>query len=395
MKQYLLLAALLCNAALLSAQELTRFEKNGKCGFKDAAGNVIIKPIYNYASYSFTSLGGVSNKAGWAVIDNQGNLLTGFTYAGVGNAKGYGLVPVYTEKGFMGVDRYHGLVNRSGKEIAAPHYNSVEILSNDLALVEEYGKYGIMNSSGQLVLPVEFEKDALKIFTNIQPNGAYFKNGRWKAFSYDGGSLRLWKYDDIALAGEFIWPVRYQNKWGFTDTLGREIVSPKYDSVGIYGGGVTWVAIAGKKGVIDSRGNVLVPVKYDRISSHGTENYQVCIAGKCGLTNATGRELVPLKYSLIAAFTEGLAAVQGAGKWGFVDEAGREVIPLQFDGVLSFSDGAAAVRVNNKIGFIDKKGNLMIAAQFDKVVEPFYKGKAIVSRDGKEIYIDKSGKEIR
>lgn len=395
MKNLCFLLLFVCNALALSAQPFTRFEKNGKYGFKDAAGKIVVKPTYQSTSYEFSSLGGVSNKDGWAVINNQGQVLTGFVYSGVGDAKGYDLIPVYKGTGFMEVNRYLGIVNKAGNEIARPQYTFVEILSNELAIVAMYDKYGILNSANQLVIPMQFTKEQLKVFTNIQPNGAYLEKGQWKAFSFAGNSLKKWKYDDIRLEGEYLWPVKYRNKWGYVDTLGREIVSTGFDSVGIYAGGVSWVALAGKKGVMDKEGKLVVPVQYDRIALHGKGNYLVAVKGKYGLVNPQGAELLPLQFDAIDQFSENFAAVKLNSKWGFVNQFGKLVITPLYDDALSFSDGLAAVMLNKKVGFINKEGKMVISPQFDSVVESFYKGKAIVSINGQEIYIDATGKEIK
>jgi hypothetical protein len=394
MRIFCLLILFFCCTSAVTAQELTQFEKNGKYGFKDASGTIVIKPIYDGASYSFTSLGGVRKKDKWAVINRQGEVLTDFVYDGVADAKGFDLVPVYKGMGFMGVNHYYGIVNKSGVEIAAPHYTTLEIASNDLAVVSDSGPYGILNSYGQFVLPMAYSKETLKIFTNIQPNGAYFENGQWKAFSFDGPTIKRWKYDDIVIEGEHLWPVKKGNKWGYADTLGRELVSPSYDSVGIFSGGISWVSIAGKKGVINNKGTLVIPVKYDGIGLDNFGNYLLYENDKWGLANKFGIITIPVKYEAIAQFKEELCAVRLNGKWGFVDPYGKEVIAPSFDQALSFSDGAAAIVLHNKVGFINKAGTIIIEPQFDDVVESFYKGKAIVVKDQKEIYIDKSGKEI-
>jgi hypothetical protein len=385
-----------CTTLYLPAQELFSFKKNDKYGFKDAAGNMVVKPVYESASYSFTSLGGVSKDGKWAVINNRGQLLTDFVYSGgVGDAKGFDLIPVYNASGFMGVNHFFGLVNKAGVEIAPPDYVFVEIVSNELAIVSSSGFYGILNAAGQYVLPMEYSKEALKVFTNIQPSGAYYKDGQWKAFSYNGATIKKWKYDDIVIEGEHLWPIKYHNKWGYADTLGRELVSTIYDSVGIFSGGIAWVSIGGKKGVMNNKGTLVIPAMYDGIVLDKTGNYYLSANGKWGLANKEGSAILPVKYDVIGQVSEELYPVKLDGKWGFADAAAKEVIALLYDGVLPFSDGVAAVVLHNKVGFINKAGVIIIEPQFDDVVESFYKGKAIVVKDQKEIYIDKNGKEIK
>jgi hypothetical protein len=378
----------------LPAQQLLRFEKNGKYGFKDASGNIVVKPIFDGASYSITSLGGVSKKGHWAVINHKGEVLTGFVYSGVGNAKGFDLVPVYNSWGIMDANQFYGIVSKTGLEVAKPENVFVEIVSNELAIVSRSRSYGLMNVAGQFVLPMEFSKETLKIFTNIQPNGAYYQNGNWKAFSFNGPGIKKWKYDNIVIEGEHLWPVKYANKWGYVDTLGRELIIPVYDSVGVFAGGIASVSIAGKKGVMNNKGTLVVPVQYDGIVLDRAGDYHVYANGKWGLINKQGNTLLPVKYEAIGQFTEDLCEVKLNGKWGFVDAAAKEVAAPMYDDVLPFSDGVAAIVLHNKVGFINRAGNIIIEPQFDDVVESFYKGKAIVVKDQKEIYIDKNGKEI-
>lgn len=387
---------LLCSGFCLSAQTLVRFERNKKYGFRDESNKVVVSPIYDYATDTIRSLGGVSNKDGWAVINNKGQVLTDFIYkGGVGNSNGFDLVPVTMASGFMNVNQYHGIVNKYGKEVVTPHYSFVEIQSNDLAVVDDYGKYGIINSSGQLVLPLQYSKETLVVYKNIQPNGTYYQNGQWKAFSFDGNTIRKWKYDNIIVQGEYMWPVKYNNKWGYVDATGREVVGASFDSVGIFSGGIAWVANNGKKGVIGINGRLVLPVDYDQVLVDGTGNFYVSANGKCGMLDKQGSEIIPVKYSSLLPFQEDLAAVLLNNKWGFVNQSGKLVITPQYDGAASFSDGVAAVAVNKKVGFINKEGKMVIQPQFDGVVEPFYKGKAIVVLAGKEIYIDAAGKEIK
>lgn len=380
----------------LSAQFLSRFEKNGKYGFRNAAGQIVVKPEYEYATEQVQGLGGVRKDGLWAVINQQGKLVTDFRYnGGVIDAKGFDLVTVYRSSGLMGVNHYYGLVDKHGQEIIPPENMVVQVLSNELAMVSQRDRFGIVNASGETVLPQQYSKDELKVFASRQPNGIYLENGKWKAFSFDGKQLKKWKYDAIYLEGESQWPVRLNQQWGFVDTLGREVVPPTYDSVGIYAAGVAWVSVAGKKGLINKQGTLVLPILYDRIAVYPSGHYLVFAVGKCGLADPTGKTVVPLKYEFVDQFKEGLAAVQLNGKWGYVNPAGKEAIAPRYDAVLPFSDGMAAVVQSKKIGFIDKAGKLVIAPQFDDVVESFYKGKAIVVKGNTEVYIDARGNEIK
>ncbi len=63
------------------------------------------------------------------------------------------------------------------------------------------------------------------------------------------------------------------------------------------------------------------------------------------------------KYEERSAYYEGLAAVRMGDKWGFIDRTGKEVIPLQYDYALYFENGKASVTLNGKDIYIDANGN--------------------------------------
>lgn len=60
---------------------------------------------------------------------------------------------------------------------------------------------------------------------------------------------------------------------------------------------------------------------------------------------------------------------------------------------MRFSDGLAVVKKDGKYGFIDRTGKEVIPLIYDDAYG-FYDGLAAVEKDGKMGYIDRTGKEI-
>lgn len=70
--------------------------------------------------------------------------------------------------------------------------------------------------------------------------------------------------------------------------------------------------------------------------------------------------MVPVIYDYVGSFSEGLAKV-GRGwnrtrEYGYIDKSGKEVIPFIYDDADSFSEGLAKVKKDGKEGYIDKSG---------------------------------------
>jgi hypothetical protein len=124
------------------------------------------------------------------------------------------------------------------------------------------------------------------------------------------------RYDWIGNFYEGRASVELNDKWGFVDLDGKEVVPPIYDLVGRFSEGRARIKLDGKWGVIDLEGNVVVSLLYDWVRS----------------------------------FRQGRSVVERNGKWGVVDLDGNEVIPCWYTDVERQSYGfKAAHRVSPNI----------------------------------------------
>lgn len=149
---------------------------------------------------------------------------------------------------------------------------------------------------------------------------------------------------------------------------------------------------------------------------------------KVGFINTNGKMVVPLQYDDANSFSEGLASVKVGDKWGFIDKAGKLVIKPQYatniyegsydiGSVGNFSEGLAYIVKNEKVGFIDKTGKVVINPIYDQIIDNlsgdslpmdyelissnhyagisvFRNGLAVVVKDGRFGFIDKTGKTV-
>jgi hypothetical protein len=102
-------------------------------------------------------------------------------------------------------------------------------------------------------------------------------------------------------------------------------------------------------------------------------------------------------------FSEGVAAIlsraPGGSRWGYVDKDGNRVIRPAYLMAGPFRGGLAAVAVKPKKdpvqwGYIDHAGKMVIPPTFASA-QSFSGGLALVSlEDGRQGYIDKSGKYV-
>lgn len=241
------------------------------------------------------------------------------------------------------------LVGMSGLGLAAQTKNAVS--DNALFPYEIDGKYGYINSHGQVVIEPKFEK------------ASYFSEGR-AAVSVNG-------------------------KYGYIDLYGKLTIKPDFDFAVAFSEGAARIVKDGKTGFIDKDGNFIIQPVFEFADAF---HDGLASVSPSGYINKQGVRVLEKSHA-VGRFSKGLAPAGEGNNYGFINKEGVFQISPQFERADRFSEGLAAVKKGGKWGYIDVKGNMIIEPQFDKALWFSY-GLANVSKDGKYGFIDKSGATI-
>ena len=102
-------------------------------------------------------------------------------------------------------------------------------------------------------------------------------------------------------------------------------------------------------------------------------------------------------FKTVVEFRGGYAIVGDGRKYGVVDVKGKVVCPVKFDAIESnYSEhypDMCLVRLNGKLGLVDKQGREAVKPVYDDI-GPISNGAMQVSKDGKDFYIDASGRRL-
>lgn len=344
-----------------NTKNLFPVSENGKWGYVDEHGAMIIKPQFEMASDFKDGLArivaidkiGYKNKYGY--IDKSGRMVVEPNYDQAGDFSD-GLAVVSK-------DYRSGYIDVAGKEVIPLQFVEAFDFSEGLAAVhiqsENGSDWGYINKKGEVVIPPKF----------------------FKAFDFHGGVAKV-------IDGKF----GEANLQGFINTKGDFIIKPRFSLTGEFAEGLIPVEIGG----YDKKMG-------ERLYSH--------ISGKWGYVDKTGKIIISPKFDNADEFSEGLANVTIGNKYGYINKSGQIVIKPQFEFSSNsyrcayFSDGLACFERDGKIGFIDKTGKVVIEPQFDfatKFIDGFSQVSFPVSNSspGKEYkypgdgLIDKTGKII-
>ena len=345
------------------SEGLARVEKDGKAGFIDRTGALVIPMDFDADRGSFFSEGlalvwtggrymdstqRVMEGGKCGFIDRTGNIVIPLEYDDA-TAFSEGLAAV-----LKGNERY--LINQNGEVVVTldAFYNyrgigssyigmGIEPFSDGLAGVMKGDKHGFIDKTGNEVIPV----------------GKY--DPAWRPFSEGLTVVRRSILVDNRPT--------YRSDFGFINTSGELVIPFQFSQAFSFSEGLASVSNGNKWGVINTLGEVVIPFEYDRIGpfSEGLMSFEK--DGKQGYMDETGNVIISLEYEQaslsfsspsLSPFRNGFAVVHGLfgddvrgsimdatayEKWGVIDKTGQEVIALEYDFISSFNEGLAVIFV--------------------------------------------------
>jgi hypothetical protein len=290
--------------------------QDGKYGYINDKGKIIISPQFDYAENFSEELAAVNIGGGWG-----------------------DLRPVEGGK--------WGYINACGTLVVSPQFDYAMDFSEGRAAVCIKNKWGFINKKGEIMVAPQFE---------------------W-AFNFSEG---------VALVKVSLQTRQGQTRlFGYIDLDGNFVIRPQFASASSFFAGLAAVVVnAGDKyRFINKKGETVIPPQFDYYVSEFfpwkfSEGLVAVVAGeKWGFINKAGRYVINPQFDTAANFSEGLAAVNIDQKWGYINKKGEVVIKPQFEYACSFSEKLAAVKVgmdpNQRWGYIDKAGNFVINPQYE------------------------------
>ncbi|MBO7570652.1 MAG: WG repeat-containing protein [Bacteroidales bacterium] len=197
----------------INPDDMHQIIENGKRGYIDKDGNIIIEPKYDMIEIF---------KDGLARVSVGADTTMGYYYRRGGK---YGYIDAtgkividtifdeieYFEDGLarFKINGKRGIIDKAGNYVVKPLYEDLGFFSEDLARVKSDGKWGYIDRSGKYVIEPQYE------------------------FAY-GFS------DGVA-------SVRVDGKFGYIDKTGKFVITPQFADAGSFLGGLACVSMGGDK----------------------------------------------------------------------------------------------------------------------------------------------------
>ena len=230
----MMLAALLIGGAtftIYAQTSLSPVEKNGKWGFEDSDGNIVVS--YKYDDVMVYDDGIAEVRIGddetgkYGLFDTKtGKEIAPCKYSSVMTFSNDSIARVMI--GDYETDKY-GLIDiRTGKELTTLTYDDINDFCEGLARVKigdyDTGKYGFINTKGKTVVPCKYgdAEDFSEGLAAVSLDGEKYGYINTKGetvipLKYDGAGSFSEGFAKVRIAGDAL-----EGNWGFIDTTGKK-----------------------------------------------------------------------------------------------------------------------------------------------------------------------------
>ena len=196
----------------------------------------------------------------------------------------------------INVSGKYGFIDRSGKTVIAPQFDSTGGFSEGLASVRVGTKWGYINTKGIVAITPQF---------NV---AMPFRYGRAR--------------------------VQLADRFGYIDKEGKYIGSPTFLWASEFSGEFAAVQTADRAlALVNQSGKTVLLTNVDTLAyAFNSGLLPAASGGKWGFMDTTGKWVIDPQFEGVAGFADGRAPVLVGGRWGYIDQRGKFVVNPQYDG---------------------------------------------------------------
>jgi hypothetical protein len=281
-----------------------------------------------------------------------------------------------------------GFIDQTGKIVIPTEFKQAMRFSEGLAAIKVADKIGFIDQTGRIVIAPQFSSRGVFEMYIFSEGLAQARIEDKIGFIDKTGKFAIpTQFDDAAPFFDGLAAVTLNKKFGFIGKDGKFVIDSQFDGAGPFVNGLAAVKVGEKFGYVDKTGKIVISPQFDRAFPFSEEGLAlVVIDEKIGFINRSGT------YAIGPQFNSGgwFSPVPWEFAFFLTPEIGR----------VSFSEGLAPVKnEHGKIGYVNTTGKIVINYQFDEAL-PFFNGMAFVVRkqsqpSGEESgWIDKQGRFV-
>lgn len=268
----------------------------------------------------------------------------------------------------------YGVIDRIGNTIVKPIYLSISNYDNGIAILKDYDGYSLININGHVIT-----KEKYDLMVKINDYYMVAKNNKYGYINNSGEIIIPLIYDYIGEYSTNLIPIKNNNKYGFINAYNKLIINTIYDNIckvgNEYIGLIKKDNGVEKEQIINKEENIVSDLPEDTYIFNSSDN--LLIANKLinentltGCIDLSGNTIIPFIYDNIRPFKQNIAIAKLNNKYGVIDKNNNIIVDFKYDEISNFYNGHAITKNNNldKYGLIDSKGNTILPEVFNNII---------------------------
>lgn len=224
-------------------------------GFINKEGKLAIPFLYESA-YSFSEgLVAVKKNGYWGFLNKDGKEIIPIIYDKIeaqytGKDIVYGFHDGFAKVKLNNTDVY---INKDGRNIMSSNYKRIDGIGEGLAkVINNDDLYGFIDNTGKEVIICQY--DSASVFEN--GISIILKNGKWRTIDKKGNTIISFKnrYDVIESHAEGMYVVKINDKYGYSDINGIEVIKCQFNKAVKFSEGLALVELNDDKFYITKMG---------------------------------------------------------------------------------------------------------------------------------------------
>ena len=240
------------------------FQKDGKWGYIDDQGNIVIEAIYDQAFPTFVNGRATVRQNGlWGMIDANQDIIVPFQYDRLGNL-------IEDRVLFQKNDKY-GFFDSNGNSVIPAHFDGARDFYNGIAPVSVDKKWGFVNKAGEIIVQPRFED----VQSFMEGMAAVKQDNHWGFIDTRDKLIIPCRYENVNPFSNGLAAIEMDKRWGYINKNAELVIKPQFNKAEIFMDSRAVVQVNNSYGVIDKSGKMIIDPQFDMI---GTYHLGVCFA---------------------------------------------------------------------------------------------------------------------
>lgn len=388
------------NGSFSVTGQVTGYKLHGSWGVMSLNNHRVTGPDYSSLTPAdgmllVASKRSASFKISTGCISTEGKIIIPFTYTGVtvhslravafireGNLFKHGLIDLenkilipfqYRNIYPIGSLRYAvenfdgktALYSEGGKQITGFTIDSISHFRNNLAIIYEAGRQGLITREGELKSEAKYRD------IRIDQNSISVRMpDEWRILDAQNKQTDMIGADSVISLGEGRYKIEDAQSVRLVDSDFKSVDPEVFQSVNPFQHGLSVFKSQNQFGVIKKTGEIILRPVFQKIIL--TDDYILTFEKNIdktswSLRDTLGKKQNPKTYDLIQPKQQTLFPVIKNGYWGAIDEQGTEIVACVYDSILETNENQLAVKFRGQYGIISLQEHWLAFPQKHKV----------------------------